>query len=1001
MTSADCTKTTFLFRWPLLALVVLVAVVSGTPLPPTTVPPYRGPTPLRAIEPGALPPTTIPPHGEPTPLRTIELGTPRPEVPATRGPDASGIFVVKDLFTSQTQEDGDYHQKTTYIDNFNQDNISQLPTKQREISPSSLGVRNGGRNQRGLDSSSIIEQNYSKSSEHLQDLIPFAQTKVTHQVSHVIAEVSEVGPSRSTLPLPTVIMEATQPIPVVVKNTKTTPLSPVFQPRISVDGRPLPEKKSYDIDDERRPIPTVMPADPTGEETASLKVVSGYSSMAFGPNQQSNTDDPYLADDHVTASLPSRVNTQTSAKNESNSLKSSHSIIDKSHLSKRKSDLKDPFSDPQKESEPEDETNDTILDLVGDERVIESLISKPPVDVRNNTEAYRYIPSTTPSSTSTTNTEVHSSSKISERGNVQTIGKFGTTAPSLEKKASLVLHENPFKREAVDKPLNNVGISDALSYADYEKEDVNLFSFDPPSRDPRIYIDYSEIEAELAKQKKGHGKLSKPLSRLTEIEPYTQEPPVSNKLKKHNETAGTYETVIFDGDVAKPVKIPVSHPIAEKNNPIIRDSILKINKTNVVENNNNEVKNDEIKLFTPNGDPVQTPATLDTSDLTMKEKFNRTILKEIASKADGDDETLSSLPSLTNKNIEDIPQEGHSIMASRTGLEMPVENPFLRTGAAQSTSTEAQDVALLQRSLDLEEESTNTERAETGDDDLLEPDPQPEINSETNSASLNPQPSISSPNTKLISPSLSPSPINESEVPEPPFAETTADSEPAVSDFNESLGPDSPDLIQDTGSPDLADPRSSGSHPEISSSSEEDLVSPPSAAAVAEAAVLTHSSVDRSKDARSLDSRLTADKQIHAIQAPSASPDVASGGPKLSGGVSAARAEVDLGVGVVAAIISGVVVAVLLIVGLGLFVFNQRRSLNRPKALGCDRGYANSDSGGYLDDQCQSSYTTSHLDIPKGCSDDVISLDNDSFLNSLESMTIQNLWTDNIKHTKL
>lgn len=29
------------------------------------------------------------------------------------------------------------------------------------------------------------------------------------------------------------------------------------------------------------------------------------------------------------------------------------------------------------------------------------------------------------------------------------------------------------------------------------------------------------------------------------------------------------------------------------------------------------------------------------------------------------------------------------------------------------------------------------------------------------------------------------------------------------------------------------------------------------------------------------------------------------------------------------------------------------------------------------------------------------SLDNDSFLNSLEAMTIQNYWTENVKHTKL
>lgn len=34
-------------------------------------------------------------------------------------------------------------------------------------------------------------------------------------------------------------------------------------------------------------------------------------------------------------------------------------------------------------------------------------------------------------------------------------------------------------------------------------------------------------------------------------------------------------------------------------------------------------------------------------------------------------------------------------------------------------------------------------------------------------------------------------------------------------------------------------------------------------------------------------------------------------------------------------------------------------------------------------------------------SDEMYSLDNDSFLNSLEAMTIQNYWTENVKHTKL
>lgn len=34
-------------------------------------------------------------------------------------------------------------------------------------------------------------------------------------------------------------------------------------------------------------------------------------------------------------------------------------------------------------------------------------------------------------------------------------------------------------------------------------------------------------------------------------------------------------------------------------------------------------------------------------------------------------------------------------------------------------------------------------------------------------------------------------------------------------------------------------------------------------------------------------------------------------------------------------------------------------------------------------------------------SEEMYSLDNDSFLNSLEAMTIQNYWADSIRHTKL
>lgn len=43
----------------------------------------------------------------------------------------------------------------------------------------------------------------------------------------------------------------------------------------------------------------------------------------------------------------------------------------------------------------------------------------------------------------------------------------------------------------------------------------------------------------------------------------------------------------------------------------------------------------------------------------------------------------------------------------------------------------------------------------------------------------------------------------------------------------------------------------------------------------------------------------------------------------------------------------------------------QRRTLNRPKALGSDRGYAGSDSLGYLDDQVHVSYVNSQVDSTK------------------------------------
>lgn len=88
-----------------------------------------------------------------------------------------------------------------------------------------------------------------------------------------------------------------------------------------------------------------------------------------------------------------------------------------------------------------------------------------------------------------------------------------------------------------------------------------------------------------------------------------------------------------------------------------------------------------------------------------------------------------------------------------------------------------------------------------------------------------------------------------------------------------------------------------------------------------------------------------------------------------------------------AGIISGICFAVLgLFCGVGLagIILYRRRYLNKPQTL------SEPDSSGYIDDS-----------TIRDNSDEMYSLDNDSFLNSLEAMTIQNYWTDTVKHTKL
>lgn len=92
-----------------------------------------------------------------------------------------------------------------------------------------------------------------------------------------------------------------------------------------------------------------------------------------------------------------------------------------------------------------------------------------------------------------------------------------------------------------------------------------------------------------------------------------------------------------------------------------------------------------------------------------------------------------------------------------------------------------------------------------------------------------------------------------------------------------------------------------------------------------------------------------------------------------------------------AACITGITLGCVSIIGVICavsFIMYRNYGFNRLQVLN-DR-CSNPDSIGYIDDS-----------TVRENSEEMYSLDNDSFLNSLEAMTIQNLWTDSVKHTKL
>lgn len=101
--------------------------------------------------------------------------------------------------------------------------------------------------------------------------------------------------------------------------------------------------------------------------------------------------------------------------------------------------------------------------------------------------------------------------------------------------------------------------------------------------------------------------------------------------------------------------------------------------------------------------------------------------------------------------------------------------------------------------------------------------------------------------------------------------------------------------------------------------------------------------------------------------------------------------------------VAGIVIAVLVSVTLlsSAVIYLLYRKFNG-KCTSVVESKFNTDNCGYLDDSLRSSiYLNNHIELPKESSEEMTSLDNDSFLNSLETMTIQNYWADNSKNTKV
>ena len=299
--------------------------------------------------------------------------------------------------------------------------------------------------------------------------------KVTHRVSHVMFEVSEVGPVASTLPAPTLAMKPTHPIPSALTQTESkdsskTKETPVFIPRITLDGRPLPAKSKFLPDAVAKRFMRKEPEVSLHDNGSIIpKVISSYSSTAVGSVKSSEAS----TEVHVSEKNP-KLNSASKFDVSPKSTDNSNSGLLKEKSTERVYDIDSllPSTTSENPSPPDVPSKSPVNDsLITENRPVES----SPAPKISNTPSEDVL------------VIVETTSEPLKNVDIDDI---------------LLDHEKTFKREAVDKSLNVLKNKDMTSlFEDYEKEDVSVFTDDLASRDPRIYVNSEEESSSLEKKK--------------------------------------------------------------------------------------------------------------------------------------------------------------------------------------------------------------------------------------------------------------------------------------------------------------------------------------------------------------------------------------------------------------------------------------------------------------------------------------------------------------------